>query len=233
MSTLLNTLALIARATDDDNKDQNRYDDIECARPMRDLVGTGDPLFGDGTIDLHQLMVYVSGPCLFITLVSSAFLTWRHLHRYTSPQEQRQILRIINLPLAYCTFQFLALTFTLDYQYIEPIGAIYEGFAVAALFFLLLEYVAPDGTDREAYFANVPLKGRRGADKPGGSLVWFKTIWGAVLQYPLLKSILIMLQIITQYFGDFCESSFSIHHAHLWLTLADLLFVSASLFSVS
>lgn len=30
---------------------------------------------------------------------------------YTAPQEQRQILRIVNLPFFYCLFNFLALSF--------------------------------------------------------------------------------------------------------------------------
>ena len=154
---------------------------------------------------------------------------------------------IINLPIAYCLFNFLALTSTMDYMYIEPIGAIYEAFTVPALFFLVLEWVCPDGTDREKYFDNLELHSGRGKVLPGGSLKWFQVrsypvvlthnlfansqqrTWTSVLQYPLLKSILIIIQIITQYFGDFCESSFSPKHAHLYLTLADWLFVGGAL----
>lgn len=49
------------------------------------------------------------------------------------------------------------------------------------------------------------------------------------MQYPLLKSILILVQIITQYFGDYCESSWSFHHAHLYLTIIDYVFVGGAL----
>lgn len=117
--------------------------DIECPRPLPNEHG--DPLFGPGSINLRQLMIYVSAPCLFLTVVSCWFLCWRHLHRYTSPQEQRQILRIVNLPIAYSLFNFLAITFVKDYMYIEPLAAIYEAFTVAALFYLVLEWVVPDG----------------------------------------------------------------------------------------
>jgi hypothetical protein len=47
--------------------------------------------------------------------------------------------------------------------------------------------------------------------------------------YPLLKTVIIVIQIITQYYGDFCESSFSPKHAHLYLLLADYLFVGGAL----
>lgn len=148
--------------------------DVECPRPRPNEVGTGDPLFGEGSINLHDFMVYVSAGCSAVTIISCVFLSWRHIHRYTAPQEQRQILRIVNLPVMYAIFNFLALTFTLDYMYIEPIGAIYEAFAVAALFFLVLEYVAPDGTDRERYFDNLELRDRKGRPQAGGSLKWFQ-----------------------------------------------------------
>ena len=149
-------------------------DDIECPRPRPNEVGTGAPLFGDGSINLHQFMVYVSAGCSIVTIISCVVLSWFHIHRYTAPQEQRQILRIVNLPVMYTIFNFLALTFTLDYMYIEPIGQIYEAFTVAALFFLVLEWVAPDGTDRESYFNNLELRDRRGNPQPGGSLKWFQ-----------------------------------------------------------
>ena len=123
-------------------------------------------------------MIYVSAGCTVVTILSCVFLSWRHLHRYTVPQEQRQILRIANLPAMYAIFNFLALTFTLDYMYIEPIGAVYEAFTVAALFFLILEYVAPDGTDRETYFNNLELRGKGGRPQPGGSLKWFQVSLG-------------------------------------------------------
>jgi len=84
-----------------------------------------------------------------LSAVSGAFLSWKHLHRYTAPQEQRQILRIINLPTVYALFNFIALCFYQDFFYIEPIGGIYEAFALAGLFLLFLEYVCPDGTDRD------------------------------------------------------------------------------------
>ena len=145
---------------------------IQCARPQTNDVGA--PLRSGGTLTLHQLMVYVSAVCLVLTVLSSVFLSWRHLHRYTVPQEQRQILRVVNLPIFYSLFNFLALCFYNDYLYIEPIGGIYEAFTVAALFFLVLEWICPDGTDREKYFEKLEGRDRRGKPIPGGSLQWFQ-----------------------------------------------------------
>jgi hypothetical protein len=173
-----NVFALIPRADGDNNENGNSnnnntdYSDMECPVPLERLVGTGEPIFGDTS--LHEFMVYFSAACLGLTALSCWYLSWRHLHRYTSPQEQRQILRVINLPFFYCLFNFLAVTFTMNYILIEPLSSVYEAFAVAALFFLLLEYVAPDGTDRETFFENTEMRNWKGQPVPGGSLKWYK-----------------------------------------------------------
>jgi len=52
------------------------------------------------------------------------------------------------------------------------------------------------------------------------------------LSYPILKTILVICQIVTQYYGVYCESSFKPDHAHLWLTLIDYFFVGGALGAV-
>jgi hypothetical protein len=147
-------------------------DNITCARPILDLKG--DPLYANSDITFHQLMIYVSAPCLALTCISFLYLSWRHVRNYTAPQEQRQILRIIALPVAYSLFNFLALCWYRTYQYIQPIAGLYESFAIAALFFLLLEWVCPEGTDRDKYFDEFPFKDKKGVIVEGGSLAWFQ-----------------------------------------------------------
>ncbi|KAK0996964.1 hypothetical protein LTR54_010041 [Friedmanniomyces endolithicus] len=192
---------------------------LTCARPLPNEVGS--TIFGSSSLTFQHLMVFISAGCLGITILSTLFLNWRHLHHYSVPQEQRQILRIINLPAAYGIFNFLALAFPMDYQYIAPIAGVYEAFCVAALFLLGLEYVCPDGTDRETYFNNLPGRDKKGKLVAGGSLQWF--------QYPLTKTIFTIIQITTQYFHVYCENSFSPKYAHIWLTLADFLFIGGAL----
>ena len=146
----------------------------QCPRPRPGDLNKGIGLFGPGSIDLHHLMIYISAGCTGLTILSCVLLSWTHLRRYTVPNEQRQILRIVNLPVFYAIFNFLALTFVLDYMYIEPIARVYEAFAIAALFLLILEYVVPDGIDRETYFNDFPLLDRKKNVVPGGSLKWFQ-----------------------------------------------------------
>ena len=199
----------------------------DCPRPI--INDEGVPFFEGSSITFHDFMVYISGACLAVTFLCSIWLNYSHLHRYTNAQEQRQILRIINLPIAYSIFNLLALVFTMDYQFIEPIAAIYEALTVAALFFLVLEWVCPDGTDREQYFDRLELRSRRGRPLPGGSLQWFQRTWSTVLQYPLSKTLFVIVQIVTQYFQDYCEGSWSPKHAHLYLFIVDILLIGGAL----
>ncbi|KAF2766076.1 hypothetical protein EJ03DRAFT_338636 [Teratosphaeria nubilosa] len=195
-----------------------------CAAPLTNDVG--DPIAGNLTV--HHIMILVCAPCLGLTIASTLYLEWRHLHCYKVPQEQRQILRIASLPAVYATFDFLALLFILDYQYIAPIAKIYEAFSIAALFFLVLEWACPDGTDREKYFSNLQGKDKKGNNVPGGSLKWFQTTSRNALQFPLTKLVLIVIQIVTQYYHVFCENSMSPKHAHLWIFLFDIFFVGGA-----
>lgn len=96
------------------------------------------------------------------------------------------------------------------------------------MFLLDLEYVCPDGTNREAYFNKLELHDKKGNPQPGGSLAWFQKTWSSCLQYPLTKLVVTVIQIVTQYFDVYCENSFSPKHARIWLFVADLLFVSVT-----
>lgn len=147
-------------------------DASECARPIPTLVG--GPLYAHSDITFHQLAIYISAPCLAVTIVSALLLCWQHVRNYTAPQEQRQILRIVAMPVFYSLLNFLALCWYGTFQYIEPLAGLYESFAIVALFFLLVEWVCPEGTNREKYFDSLPFKGKKGKIIEGGSLVWFQ-----------------------------------------------------------
>lgn len=118
---------------------------------------------------------------------------------------------MVNLPVAYCLLNFLALCFYTDYMYIEPIAGIYEAFTIASLFFLVLEYVCPDGTDREKYFDQLPAQDKKGNIEPGGSLNWFQVCipnrHGTKIEYTL---ILVSRKLGAVFFNIHLQSSFSL-----------------------
>jgi len=154
------------------SRDSSTDDHHRCARPVPDLVG--GPLYTQSDITFHRLTILICAPCLAITTLSSGYLAWKHVRNYRAPQEQRQILRIVMLPVFYSLFNFLALCWYRTYQYVQPIAGLYESFAIAALFFLILEWVCPEGTNREKYFDEFPFKDKKGVVVEGGSLAWFE-----------------------------------------------------------
>ncbi|KAK1085598.1 hypothetical protein LTR48_004398 [Friedmanniomyces endolithicus] len=95
---------------------------LTCARPLPNEVGS--TIFGSSSLTFQHLMVFISAGCLGITILSTLFLNWRHLHHYSVPQEQRQILRIINLPAAYGIFNFLLIFGLLNGKLFSPSAVI-------------------------------------------------------------------------------------------------------------
>ena len=53
--------------------------------------------------------------------------------------------------------------------------------------------------------------------------------WAQIFQYPLITLIFTIIEIVTQYYGEYCSNSFSPNHAHLWLFLASILIVAGAL----
>ena len=124
-------------------------------------------------ITFKQLAKYMTVVCLGLTTISALLLTWKHLHRYTRPKEQRQNVRIIFMPVFFCVISLLSIMFYVDSIYITPVMGVYEAFCIAALFLLFLEFICPDEEARPKYFSNLENKDKKGNVIPGGSRQWF------------------------------------------------------------
>ncbi|KAI9683029.1 MAG: hypothetical protein M1822_006222 [Bathelium mastoideum] len=172
-----------------------------------------------GGLTLQHILLIGAGACVFLTAIISRFLVFKHLHRYTFPEEQRQIVRVVVTPLWFSVASLLSIAFYKAALYLNTIGFIYEAFALAALYLLFVQYVTPDPQLRDAFFYNLPFKDRKGKETGGNSLAWFKRTWIIVFLYPLLTFLLYIIQWITLATGKYCPNSNKPHFAHLWLTL--------------
>ena len=156
-----------------DSKD----DDFVCAKPIAGQEGA--PFNGkEGGLTAHRLMIYISSASLALAIISWLLLTWKHLHNYTVPKEQRQIIRMVFLPVFLAVMALFSVIWYDDSIYIMPIGEVYEAFTIVAAFLLLLEFVCPDEASREHFFSQVENRGKKGVVIPGGSLKWFKVRLG-------------------------------------------------------
>ena len=143
--------------------------DATC--PVEGDTGTGEPI--GGNLTFQHIILIVGGACLLFTLVSSLTLITKHLHIYTTPAEQRPILRIVFTPVVFATTNLLAIAFYSAAQYLTPIADLYEAFALASLFLLFVQYIAPDSQSHNTFFSELENKSRKGEVSPGGSLNWF------------------------------------------------------------
>lgn len=180
-----------------------------------------------GPFTTQNLLFVIAIICAGITIAISFFLIMKHLHRYTEPNQQRQVIRIIFTPVVFSVFSALSILNYKVAMYLQPLIALYETFALAALFLLYVEYVAPDEHTRMSYFAtleNRKPKGtmfkRKGYEViPGGSQSWYRLIYCAVFLYVNIDIILTIVQEITQALGTYCEASFNPKFAHIWVLL--------------
>jgi hypothetical protein len=148
-----------------------------CARPLAGEVGK---VLSIG-ITAHTLFEYICYASLGLTVISSLYLIWTHLHRYTVPPEQRQIVRIVFVTVFFALIGTLSTVFYLDSIYIRPVQEVYEAFCVAGFLLLCVHYVCPDEDARYDYFNQLENKDKKGNVIPGGSLKWFQVRYSGEL----------------------------------------------------
>lgn len=100
-------------------------------------------------------MYIICGACAAFAFISSVLLIMLHLTRYRAPKEQRQIVRIVFMPFVFAIVCWAELK---DYKiaaYIDPIGEVYESWAICAIFLLYIQFAAPNSTFGEEMFLAV------------------------------------------------------------------------------
>lgn len=129
------------------------FGNATCPLPKdeADLKLVGEPIVG--SLTFQHIILLISIGCAGASAVMSLWLILKHLHRYTQPMQQRQIIRIIFTPVVFAVLSALAI---LNYDaaiYLIPLRDLYETFALASLFLLFTAYVAPDEDTRESFFS--------------------------------------------------------------------------------
>ncbi|KAF2116251.1 organic solute transporter Ostalpha-domain-containing protein [Lophiotrema nucula] len=199
-----------------------------CAYPLPGEHGAKLPI----GITFKWLMKLITFTSFCISVVSAFLVAWRHLTRYTVPREQKQIIRIVFLPVFQNLIALLSITFYVDSIYIMPIHEVYEAFTIAALFALFLEYVCPNPKERPRYFDELQLYDRKKKPVPGGSLLWFNRTYALVFQYPLTKTLSAIAEIATQAGRVYCTNSLSPKYAHIYIDLINYLVIGGAISAV-
>lgn len=193
-----------------------------------------------GPFTFQHLLFIFSIACAGLTTLISLFLITKHLHRYTVPKQQRQIIRIIFTPVVFAVLSALSILSYSVAQYMQPLTALYEAFALASLFLLLIEYVAPNENTRDSFFENleqhkpksqwIPTKGYTVV--PGGSGKWYKIGFAAVFLYVIVDTLMTVVELVTEALGRYCEQSWSPKFGHIWVTIITNVFLSVAIMRI-
>ncbi|KIX99286.1 uncharacterized protein Z520_04862 [Fonsecaea multimorphosa CBS 102226] len=136
------------------------------------------PVVGD--LSYHTLTTYVSAGTTICTWILCSILTLAHLVRYAEPRQQRQILRLIWTPAVFAIFSFFGVWHYNLANYLTPIAELYECFALIALFFLLIAYLAPESFEGQRQFFATHAGTVKSSDT--SNVDWFRKIWITVIQ---------------------------------------------------
>lgn len=215
MSTQINTTAILLEG------------EKTCTLPK--IMSEALPIAGDWTF--HKIYSCVAAVLAILTLLISLASTIRHLTNYTSPGEQRQIIRIIWTPLIFAVFNFFSLWFYTTAAYLEPIAQIYEVFALVAIFLLFLSFVCPHTAQRDDFFANLEPRWPNGKVKhERGSLRFYFCIW--ILVFQLLPSRIVLSIAYWIVHTTLCPLDPELLKASIVIEVVESLFTTLTLVSI-
>ena len=194
-----------------------------CPLPSNeaDLHIKAEPIVG--SLTFQHLAAIIAAGCTGITLFLSLWLIIKHLHRYTFPSQQRQIIRIIFTPVIFAVFSLLSIIFYDAAPYLTPITDLYEVFALAAIFILFSDYVTPDNTtsQRFSYFNSLPAPNAR-----------YQTKFITVFTNVVINIICFIAEEASLAAGTYCATSLKPYFANLWITIITNVSITVAVLAV-
>lgn len=185
----------------------------------------------------HKIGWAICGICSILTIVITIRSVAMHARNYRVPGEQRQILRILYLPMVYGVISFLSYRFFSAYTYYSFIQAAYESVTLSAFLLLLIQYVAATSTEYSAEAA-LSKKDKRKMPlffcfriRPSKPYFMHAVKW-AVLQYAIVKPLISIISIITEAAGVYCEGSWNPHFASSYLSVVDVIAMFVALYGL-
>ncbi|KAH7335957.1 organic solute transporter Ostalpha-domain-containing protein [Rhizoctonia solani] len=170
----------------------------------------------------------VSGIFVLITFIVTCMNVARHARNYCAPREQRQIIRILYMPLVYGGINWLSYRFIDQYVYLSLVYIVYEAFALSAFLYLMIQYVAKAAATSSIEEvlakkdkAKLPPPWCCFRYRPTKSSFIHMVKW-LVFQFVVIRPIVSTISIILQALGVLCPSTMSPAHPNLWLTLIDI-----------
>ncbi|KAJ7279454.1 DUF300-domain-containing protein [Mycena rebaudengoi] len=189
--------------------------------------------------DHHRIGWAIAGGCALITVLITTISVLQHCRNYTSPREQRQVIRILYMPSVYAVISFFSYRYFRSYTYYSFIYVAYEAVTISAFLLLLIEYVANTAVGHKAEHA-LARKDKRPLPMPfccwryrPTKAYFMYTVKWSVLQYVIVRPAVSVVGIICEKFDVLCETeSFNPHFASVYLSCIEFISISIALYGL-
>ncbi|XP_045892611.1 transmembrane protein 184B-like [Micropterus dolomieu] len=181
----------------------------------------------------------ISGFFVWTALLITCHQIYMHLRYYSSPNEQRHIVRILFIVPIYAFDSWLSLLFFTNeeyYVYFDTVRDCYEAFVIYNFLSLCYEYLGGES----AIMAEIRGKPIESSCMYGTCCLWGKTYSigflrfckQATLQFCVVKPLMAVITVILQAFGKYKDGDFNVASGYLYVTIIYNISVSLSLYAL-
>ncbi|XP_061562748.1 transmembrane protein 184ba isoform X1 [Phycodurus eques] len=181
----------------------------------------------------------VSGFFVWSALIFTCHQIYMHLRFYSSPREQRHIVRILFIVPIYAIDSWLSLLFFTNdqyYVYFDTIRDCYEAFVIYNFLSLCYEYLGGESAimaeirgkpiESSCLFGTCCLRGK------AYSIGFLRFCKQATLQFCVVKPLMATITVILQAYGKYKDGDFNIASGYLYITIIYNISVSLSLYAL-
>ncbi|KAE8282918.1 Transmembrane protein 184B [Larimichthys crocea] len=202
--------------------------------PEAPVVTPGEPFFL-----MTSLAQTISGFFVWTALLITCHQIYMHLRYYSSPNEQRHIVRILFIVPIYAFDSWLSLLFFTNeeyYVYFDTVRDCYEAFVIYNFLSLCYEYLGGES----AIMAEIRGKPIESSCMYGTCCLWGKTYSigflrfckQATLQFCVVKPLMAVITVILQAFKKYKDGDFNVASGYLYVTIIYNISVSLSLYAL-
>ncbi|KZO97434.1 DUF300-domain-containing protein, partial [Calocera viscosa TUFC12733] len=188
--------------------------------------------------DAHRIGWVVAGSFAAATTIITIVSVLLHCRNYHVRREQRQVIRILYMPMVYAIISFFSYRFYRSYTYYSLIESAYEALVIGAFLLLLIQFVADKSANLDAKEVlqrkekqKLPLPFccvRYRPTKP----YFMYTLKYSVLQYCFVRPALTIVGIIAEKKGRLCSGSWSPAFASIYIDAIDFASITIALYGL-
>ncbi|XP_028990835.1 transmembrane protein 184ba isoform X1 [Betta splendens] len=181
----------------------------------------------------------VSGFFVWTALILTCHQIYMHLRYYSSPREQRHIVRILFIVPIYAFDSWLSLLFFTNdqyYVYFDTVRDCYEAFVIYNFLSLCYEYLGGESAimaeirgkpiESSCMYGTCCLRGR------SYSIGFLRFCKQATLQFCVVKPLMAVITVILQAYGKYRDGDFNVASGYLYVTIIYNISVSLSLYAL-